>query len=321
MRDHRLLLRLAAITAAAISFSYVGSTSALAQEGTRRASIEAPPPFSPTQTPPPGQPAFVAIGLQLRWDYSDLVCTGTAHHPQRTGVVKRIGDADRDQLRASVTIETCFKGKTTRNPIHVIGYDLYAQKETKQGFIYAGPPTGFVTQGRNLLFLRRTNAPGIWDVTVPVYETCLALAPTAPAYTTDGSPKATRRALAAEVEAVATANPEKSSYYLGYVLDFLGEQKGLAELKPLSPTANEDLRRQIALLLLRHHDQDGEGEAIALLEDSSEADWQRANAARALRNATSIRAKRALEWAATEPEPDELRKAAQESISYMERQQ
>ena len=70
-----------------------------------------PPPFVPTQMPPK-QPLFAALGgIQQRWDYSDLVCTGSAEEPRRTGLIETLGGSDRDQLLSWVILETCFKGK------------------------------------------------------------------------------------------------------------------------------------------------------------------------------------------------------------------
>ena len=292
-----------------------------AQQAGSPSAREIPRPLVPSQAPPKATPPFAELSdIQQRWDYSDLVCTGAATRPKRTEIVKRIGDQDRDQLISWVTVEACFKGKPPANPLRVIGYDVLAQQDGAKNFIYAGPPPGFVTEGRNLLFLRRTNDAQTWNVTVPVYATCIPLAATAPAYQLDGSAVSIRRALAAEFEAVLPGTSEPA-WYLDCLLEILGEYQGLEELKRLPTSDDKDLHAQIAMELLRHHDQAGEPDTISLLEDDSAPTMQRENAALALRNATSLRAERALERVITEQPPNELRTAAEESLSYIQRRQ
>ena len=285
----------------------------------RRRHEEIPPPLSVDQTTSSKRPPFSGMGMQMRWNYSDLVCTGIATLPKHTGEVKRIGGTDRDQLVSFVTIESCFKGKAPADRIRVIGYGVVALRETVGGYVYSGPPPGFVEKGRNLFFLRKTGDPRLWDVTVPVYQTCIPLAQLAPGYALDGSADGIRNALAAEMENAILTNPPTVTWYFGYVLDLLDEKRGLDQLKRLSRNANKDLRRQIALTLLWHNDQDGEGEVLSLLRDSGAVSWQRANAARALRNATSPQARQALEEILKQPAPDEVRSAARESLMQIGR--
>jgi hypothetical protein len=80
-----------------------------------------------------------------RWDASDLVCTGLASAPVRTGVTRTIDGRDRDQLSSEVKFETCFKGKSpVSSPVRVVGYSVTASKDIRGGYIYSGPPPGFV---------------------------------------------------------------------------------------------------------------------------------------------------------------------------------
>src|SRR5260370_951760 len=65
-------------------------------------------------------PPFSAVGLQFRWDYSDLVCTGVAAEPKRTGIVENLGGSDRDQLSARVELQTCFKGARPAGVVTVL---------------------------------------------------------------------------------------------------------------------------------------------------------------------------------------------------------
>ncbi len=142
-----------------------------------------PPPLSPTQSPPKKTPPFAALGgIQSRWDYSDLVCVGRADTPVATGVIERFGEQDRDQLESWVIPEKCLKGQMPGGRIRVLGDWVYSSKENSMGSIYAGPAPGFLMTGRNLLFLRKTDDPGVWRATIPVYATCIALADVAPVY-------------------------------------------------------------------------------------------------------------------------------------------
>jgi hypothetical protein len=60
-----------------------------------------------------------------RWEASDLVCTGDASAPVRTGITRTIDGSDRDQLSSKVKFETCFKGKPpVSSPVRVVGYSV-----------------------------------------------------------------------------------------------------------------------------------------------------------------------------------------------------
>ena len=92
-----------------------------------------------------------------RWEASDLVCTGLAAAPVRTGITRTIDGTDRDQLATEVEFETCLKGKRpVSSAVRVVGYSAIATKDIHGGYVYSGPPVGFVRKGRNLLFLRQT---------------------------------------------------------------------------------------------------------------------------------------------------------------------
>jgi len=91
----------------------------------------------------------------------------------------------------------------------------------------------------------------------------------------------------------------------------------MREFKQLMAHSPESVRREIAMALLREGNQEGEAETLALLEDKAAVSWKRENAALALANATSTQARQALERVVSEPGPDELRNAAQESLSRM----
>jgi hypothetical protein len=302
-------------------------------QDTRLQDLDWPPPFSPTQKPP-SHPPFAAMGIQLRWDYSDLVCTGSAEEPRRTGRFETLGGSDRDQLASWVVLESCFKGTKPNHQIQVFGDSVFAEKDIHGGFLYAGPPTGFVARGRNLLFLRKTDQPYIWRVTVPVYATCIQLADEPASYTMDGSDDSIRRALTAEMEAMidrgelrptlgamstGTEQPDRiAAEYLRYIFEILGRKQALREFAGLMQVSSPAVRREIAMEMLRSGDQRGVTDSLALLEDANAPDWQRANAARALAHATSPPARSALERIARGPGNQELVQVAQESLSQMQ---
>jgi hypothetical protein len=251
----------------------------------------------------------------------------------RTGLIETLGGSDRDQLMSWVMLETCFKGKKPDPQVRVLGASVFAEKDIHGGFAYAGPPTGFVTPGRNLLFLRKTDELDIWDVTVPVYAVCIQLADSPPSYTLESSDDSIRGALVAEMEAMIDHGelglslgaiqtrawePDRiAAEYLPYILEILGRTQGLREFARLMQVSPQAVRREIAMAMLRVGDQRGEPDTLALLEDPNVPDWQRANAARALEFATSTRARSVLERIAHEPGNQELRDAAAESLSRM----
>jgi hypothetical protein len=282
---------------------------------------------------PEERPPVAALPLQEVWDYSDLVCTGFADEAMRTGRIEALGGADRDQLVTRVTLENCFKGIRPDFQIRVFGDSTFAQKDIQNGYVLTGPSRGFIARGRNLLFLRKTDQPDVWRVTVPVYATCIQLADPRPAYVLDGSDAAIRRALAAEMLAMIVRGeirPEVGGFnsptkdpaliawwYLRYIYQILGRNAAMREFAKLQDISPPAVRREIAFQMLWEHDQRGMNDVLALLEDLSAPDWQRANAARALEYATSPRARVALAWAARDSGSQEVARAAQESLSRM----
>jgi hypothetical protein len=292
------------------------------------------PPMRLNQSPIVKEPPFISGGLQFRWDYSDLVCTGVAADPKRTGIVENLGGTDRDQLSARVELQTCFKGVRPAGIVTVLGDSVVASKNAQGGLVYAGPPTGFVAPGRNLLFLRASKTPHVWRVTVPVSATCLPLADVPPDYTVDGSENSIRRALAAEIGAVIAQghlrekpygfltrdHPEYvAAIYAPYLLEVYGKYAALNELARIMASLPDASRRVIAMELLRNGDQRGLADTLAFLQDESVVAWERANAARTLEYAQSPRAQLALESIANQASNDELHHAAREVLAKMQK--
>lgn len=222
--------------------------------------------------------------IQQRWDASDLVCTAVVTAPTPTGVTRLIDGADRDQLSAEATIERCFKGeKPPTSTIKVIGYSVYAAKDLHgAGFGYAGPPTGFVGKGRNLIFLRRTASPLTFEVAVPIYETAIRLSDSRPYYPDDNSPAGIRFALTQEFESALLQSDSRDVYYIGWLFDLLGGEDATHELRTLSPRAALAIQRDIAVALLANGQLDCEVIVISLLMDASAPEWKRHNAAATL---------------------------------------
>jgi hypothetical protein len=217
-----------------------------------------------------------------RWEASDCVCTGVASAPVHTGNTRTIDGRDRDQLSSEVEVETCFKGKYHISSVRVIGYSEVASKDTHAGYIYSGPPTGFVSKGRNLLFLRGTANPGEFEVAVPVYETAIRLADSRPYYTNDTSATSVRFVLTREFEAALVQFDGNDVSDIERILDLLGKAEGIAELARFSKTVALPIRRDIAVALVAHDQLDYEPLAISLLMDASTLAWKRENAASAL---------------------------------------
>jgi hypothetical protein len=252
-----------------------------------------------------GEKPLSLPSIQARWDDSDLVCIGEADSPQRTGVAQFIDGANRDQLSANVELERCFKGeKPSSSDIRVLGNYVAAAKPSDYGvisFAYSGPPTGFVHNGRNLLFLRRTTVPDEFVVTVPVYETAIPFADVPPAYPSAETPSFVKTVLTRELENAmlqseetgrdtglkAFADPLLSDYrYIAYLLDYLGTPDGIRELSRFSEIAPVAIHRDIALRLLdldvKLPDLDQsryESSVISLLLDETAPAWKRGNAA------------------------------------------
>jgi len=245
-------------------------------------------------------PRYLAT-LQQRWDASDLVCIGIASAPARTGLTRTIDGSDRDQLSAEVELETCFKGKRpTPLVVRVFGYDVMAGKDVTEGHVYSGPPTGFVREGRNLLFLRRTEKPHELQVAVPIYETAIRLADSRPYYPAEASPVSDRFALTQEFEAALVQFDASDVSDIDRILDLLGTREGIAELSSFSGRVPLSIQRDIAVTLLVHDQLDSEPLAISLLQDASAPAWKRANAAQALGEHGTERALRRLQQIASQ---------------------
>lgn len=283
------------------------------------------------QDTPDKEPPFIGgLHLPQRWGYSDLVCTGVAEPPQLTGKIERLGGYDRDQLSARVTLETCFKGTAPAKHIVVLGDSVTTGDPGRGGILYAGPPPGFLSSGRNLLFLRKTSSPSVWRVTLPVYECAIPLADTAPHYKLDGSEDNLREALGAEIMAVirqgythggsrsllpAVSKPEfVLNLYGNYVFEIYGEQRALREIASLRNDPRQSLRRAVALVLLGHGDQTVLPEVIALLRDKNEEPGQRENAAWALQRVNSPQVDAALWLVAREPINDPVHLVVREVL-------
>ena len=218
-----------------------------------------------------------------RWEASDLVCTGLASAPVRTGITRTIDGTDRDQLATEVEFETCLNGKRpVSSAVRVVGYSAIATKDIHGGYVYSGPPVGFVRKGRNLLFLRQTVNPGEFEVAVPIYETAIRLADTPPYYPNDTSATSVRFALAREFEAALVQFDANDVSDINRIFDLLGNAEGIAELSRFSKSVPLPIERDIAVALVAHDQLKYEPLAISLLMDASALGWKRANAASAL---------------------------------------
>jgi hypothetical protein len=218
-----------------------------------------------------------------RWDASELVCTGVASAPVRTGVTRTIDGSDRDQLSSEVEFDTCFKGERPASSLaRVIGYNVVAIKDIRGGYILSGPPTGFVRKGRNLLFLRRTANSGEFEVAVPVYETAIRLADSRPYYSNDTSAASIGFALTQEFEAAIVQFDSNDVSDIERIFDLLGKEQGIAELSRFARNVELPIQRDIAVALVAHDQLEYEPLAISLLIDASALAWKRENAASAL---------------------------------------
>ena len=262
--------------------------------------------------------------LWQRWDGSDWVCTGVAAAPVRTGKTRTIDGRDRDQLSSEVELETCFKGeRPVSSPVRVIGYSEVASKDTHRGYVYSGPPTGFVSKGRNLLFLRRTPNPAEFEVAVPVYETAIRLADSRPYYTSDKSATSVRFALTREFEAALVQFDGKDVSDIERIIDLLGKVEGMAELSWFSKSVALPIQRDIAVALVARDQIAYEPLAISLLIDASALAWKRENAASALGRHGTERALPYLRQVASAPATTEDLKSlhvwALEACQHLER--
>ncbi len=261
--------------------------------------------------------------IQQRWDASDLVCTGTASAPERSGGMRSIEGSNRDELVARVEFETCLKGEQPPSPVRVIGFDIVARTDFGgRGYGYSGPPTGFVVKGRNLLFLRRTETPAEFEVTVPIYQTAVALAEQRPEVTYDGTPESARRVVTGELEAALVQFDANDLSEITYLVDWLGRADGLAELERFSLEATLPVKRDIAVELLRDGHHESEEMVISLLRDRSALQWKRQNAIYALAEQGSEAALEPLESILAEPETSDsapLRLTAREAVESLQK--
>lgn len=227
-------------------------------------------------------PRYLA-SIWQRWDASDLVCIGIASAPVATGITRAIDGNNRDQLSSEVTLETCLKGSRPDSaPLRVLGYSVMASKDIRGGYMYSGPPAGFVRTGRNLLFLRPTANPAEFEMAVPIYETAIRLADSGPHYPNDTSATSVRFALTQEFEAALMQFDGNDVSDIERIFDLLGKAEGIAELSKFSKSVPLQIERDIAVALVAHNQLEYEPVAISLLTDSSAPAWKRQNAAGAL---------------------------------------
>src|SRR6266851_1068443 len=173
--------------------------------------------------------------------------------PLRTCLTRTIDGSDRDQLASEVELETCFKGKRPApSAVRVVGYDVMASKDVGGGYVYSGPPTGFVREGRNLLFLHRTENSHDLEIAVPIYETAIRLADNRPNYAVEESQASERFALTQEFEAALVQFDASDVSDIDRVLDLLGIREGIAELSRFSQRLPLSIQRDIAVALLLH---------------------------------------------------------------------
>ncbi len=249
-----------------------------------------------------GEPPRYLQSTWPRWDASDLVCTGIASDAVRTGVTRTIDGSRRDQLSSEVIFETCFKGKPpASSPVRVLGYSVMGSKEIQDGFLYAGPPTGFIRKGRNLLFLRQTTTAAVLEVAVPIYETAIRLAQTRPRYPSDSSLASFRQAVTLEFETAILEFDATDVSDIERIFDLLGRSGAIIELSTFSKTVEPPIQRDIAVALLAHDQLEYEPLAISLLTDTSALPWKRADAAGALGRHGTERALPYLRQVASEP--------------------
>jgi hypothetical protein len=276
-------------------------------------------------------------GIQGRWDISDLVCIGDASAPAPTGVIEVIGRTNRDQLSTDVELERCLKGEAPKSStIRVFGDNVFAMSEVKGGYNYVGPPTGFVHEGRNLLFLRRTAVPNEFVVAIPVYQTVIPLADDPPSYPPAGSPGFTTTVVIRELESamLQAAQGEQSVgqpydegllsdiQYIDYLLDYMGRPSGVAELSRFSDSVPVALQQDIAILLFDNDQREYESQMISLLLDPTTPAGKRENAALALGWHGSETALEPLRKTASEPagtdQQKQLRNAAESALRSLQ---
>ena len=196
-----------------------------------------------------------------------------------------------------------FQGKEAANSNHKSHrlFRVRCEDLKGAGFAYAGPPTGFVSKGRSLIFLRRTALPGQFEIAVPVYETAIRLSDSSPYYPDDNSPTGTRFALTQEFESALLQSDSTDVYYIQWIFDLLGSEETVRELRTLSPRAPLAIQRDIAVSLLANGQSDCEPVVISLLTDTSALGWKRQNAAGVLGDHGTQRALPYLQQIAAQP--------------------
>jgi len=213
-------------------------------------------------------PAQYMRSIQQRWDASDLVCVGHAASPARTGRIQQIDGSDRDELATQVIIDRCLKGRLSAiAEIRVLGFDVAALKNISGGYGYSGPPTGFVSEGRNLLFLKPTKDPDQYEVTVPIFATAIHLADTEPDLPSGEGSQTVRAIVVRELEGALIQFGSSDLSYIDYLMGYLGAQEGIAECLRLSSRVSVPLQRDLAVAMLLKGQSSLEPVVISLLLD------------------------------------------------------
>lgn len=163
------------------------------------------------------------------------------------------------------------RSRPAASKIRVIGYDVVATKDASQGYVYSGAPIGFISKGRNLLFLSRTDMPNEFEVTVPIYQTAIHLADNRSNSAREKSRKSERYILTQEFEAALVQFDDGDLKDIGYLLDLLGSREGVTELSRFSPSTPLPVQRDIAVALLSHDQQNSEPTVASLLLDPRQA--------------------------------------------------
>jgi hypothetical protein len=124
-------------------------------------------------------PPLAYLQLDQRLGYSDLVCSATIMDTWRTSETLAVNSAVTRENLARADVDSVFKGKLTSALITFRWYSWPAGDSNTGpgGYAYGGPPLAGLRNGtRYLLFLRGDDAIG-WQVTVPMYQLEIPLAP------------------------------------------------------------------------------------------------------------------------------------------------
>jgi hypothetical protein len=157
-----------------------------------------------------------------------------------------------------------------------------ALKNISGGYGYSGPPTGFVSAGRNLLFLKPTKDPDQYEVTVPIFATAIHLADTEPDLPSGEGSQTVRAIVVRELEGALIQFGSSDLSDIDYLMGYLGAQEGIAECLRLSSRVSVPLQRDLAVAMLLKGQSSLEPVVISLLLDTSAPLWKRQNAAGAL---------------------------------------